>query len=146
MRALIAATILAISGVVPTPAVAQDHSQPHQTVPEVASTTRYPTDAPLRQGMRNIRVAVDGLGHYEAGHAAPSDAVRLAGEVEDNVRYIIANCKLSPEADAALHAIIVPLMQNAGTLKHDPMKREAIPAMREALETYERQFDDPGVM
>src|SRR5688572_27129856 len=120
MRTLIRALVLAIAGVATMPAWAQDHSQHHKTAPEDPATARYPSDEPLRQGMRNIRAAVEGLGHYESGHGTPAEAVRLAGEVEANVRFIIANCKLPPEADAALHSIIVPLMQNAGTLKKDP--------------------------
>lgn len=148
MRALITVVVFAISGAAGAPALAQDHDQSHrpQPVPTGAASARYPVDASLQQGMRNIRAAVDGLGHYEAGHAAPADAARLAGEIEDNVRSIIANCKLPPEADAALHGIIAPLMQNAGTLKSDPEKRETIAAMRKALADYARQFDDPEAM
>ncbi len=148
MRTPIAVVVLAISRLAVGSAFAQDHGHdqhPHP-VPADTASTRYPVDASLQQGMRNIRTAVDGLGHYEAGHAAPADAVRLAGEVEDNVRFVIANCKLPPEADAALHGIILPLMQNAGTLKSDPEKRETIAAMRKSLADYARQFDDPEAM
>lgn len=141
MKAFIAVTLLSIAGVAGMPAWAEDSGRPPATQDDAAAA-RYPTDAPLREGMRNIRAAVDELGQYEAGGAGPTDAVRLAGEIEENVRFIIANCKLPPDADAALHAIIVPLMQNAGTLKNNPPKRGAIIEMREALMEYERQFDD----
>lgn len=141
MKAFIAFTLLAIAGVAGMPAWAEDRAGPPATQ-EDAAAARYPTDAPLREGIRNIRAAVEGLGEYEAGRTGPTEAVRLAGEIEENVRFIIGRCKLPPEADAALHAIIVPLMQNAGTLKNDPTRRDAITAMRAALREYERQFDD----
>lgn len=141
MNAFFAVTLLAIGGIAGIPAWAEANSGP-APAQEDAASARYPTDGPLREGMRNIRAAVEGLGRYEAGGASEKDAVRLAGEIEQNVRFIIANCKLAPEADAALHAIIVPLMQNAGTLRNAPTRRDAIVAMRRALRDYERQFDD----
>ena len=68
---------------------------------------------------------------------------RLAGDVQTHVAAIIATCKLSPEADAALHRILVPLMNSAAALKSDPGKRDAIAPMRQALADYARQFNDP---
>lgn len=128
-----------------SPLLAQDHAH-HAPADSsaAADAARFATDAPLRKGMQDIRQAVDRLGHYERGHLSAQDAVAAAGQVETGVRYIIANCKLPPDADAALHAIIVPLLQNATALKADPARRDAIPAMRQALQQYERRFDDPG--
>ncbi|MDR7099016.1 hypothetical protein J2X04_001363 [Lysobacter niabensis] len=121
-----------------------DHARDATTAaaPEAAAP-RWATDAPLRAGMRGIRVAVDALGHYEHGHMGPEQATVLANEIEGHVQSIITNCKLAPEADAALHAIIVPLLQNARALKADPTKLQVIPPMREALADYARRFEDP---
>lgn len=131
-------------------AVPQAGAQHHDHAPAAAAATeapvqRYATDAVLREEMQGIRKAVEGLGHYEMGHLEPAMATRLAGEVEERVRTIIANCKLPPDADAALHTIIVPLMQNAGALKKNPQDMAAIQPMRDALAQYARQFDDPAV-
>ena len=125
-------------------AVAQKDAHP---VAAAASTPaqRYATDATLRAQMQAIRSAVAGLDHYEHGHMGPEQAALLAGQVEEAVRTIVANCKLPPDADAALHAIIVPLVQNAAALKQDPKNLAAIVPMREALAVYARQFDDPAV-
>lgn len=128
-------------------AVAQEHGHAHPAAAAAhAPAQRYATDATLRAQMQGIRSAVAGLEHYEHGHMGPEQALLLAGQVEDAVRIIIANCKLPPDADAALHAIIVPLVQNAAALKQDPKNLAAIAPMREALAVYARQFDDPGAV
>ena len=119
-----------------------DHGQTH--TPAQAPAQRWATDAPLRQGMREIRAAVGALGHYEHGHLGPREAAILAGQVEDHVNTIIATCKLEPKADAALHAIIVPLLRNAGELKRNPRALHTIAAMRDALSDYDRSFQDTG--
>jgi len=143
-------TLLCMAGLTSMPAHAESHAA--HDLPDAARhaapTTgqRWATDVPLREGMRGVRAAVDALGHYEHGHMGPEQAVVLAEKIEGHVHDIIANCKLAPDADTALHAIIVPLMQNAGELKRAPHKLEAIPPLREAMSQYARQFDDPGVL
>ena len=107
------------------------------------ATPRFASDATLRREMQGIRTAVDALEHYEHGHMSPVQAMTLASEIDDHVRTIIANCKLPPDADAALHGIIVPLMENAGALKQRPEDLSAIAPMRSALNRYDSQFQDP---
>ena len=107
------------------------------------TTARFATDATLRREMQGIRTAVQALDHYEHGHMGPEQAVILASTIDGHVRTIIANCKLPPEADAALHGIIVPLMQNAQALQQKPTDLSAIAPMRSALVRYDRQFQDP---
>ena len=133
---------------VSSPASAQAHAHPTAGyVPASAAqpaSQRHATDAPLREGMQGIRAAVDALGHYEHGHMGPEQAALLAGRIQGHVNDIIANCRLEPEADAALHAIIVPLTTHAAALKADPSKLDEIPPMRQALGEYAARFDDPG--
>jgi hypothetical protein len=147
---LLPLTLLCVAGLTGMPAHAENHTSHHlpDAARHAAPTTGqgWGTDVPLREGMQDVRAAVDALGHYEHGHMGPEQAVVLAEKIESDVRDIIANCKLAPDADAALHAIIVPLMQNAGALKREPHKLEAIAPMRQALEQYARQFDDPGAV
>jgi len=108
-----------------------------------AATPRWTTDAPLRAGMRGIHAAVEALGHYEHGHIGPEQATVLANQIEGHVQAIIANCRLAPDADATLHAILVPLLHNASALKAEPTSLRLIPPMRRALAEYARRFDDP---
>ena len=136
-----------------SPVRAYDGGHEHST-PAVAATApvaththtqaqRWASDAALRTGMHGIRAAVVALDHHQHGHLDAVQVTELAGQVETHVAAILASCKLSPEADAALHRILVPLMSNAAALKSDLTKRDAIAPMRRALADYARQFDDP---
>lgn len=128
-------------------AQAKDGHENHAptAAPQEIPAQRYATDAPLRKGMAQIRSAVDALGHYERGHMNAEQAVTFATTIQEQVAYLIANCKLDPDADAALHGIIAKLGAGAAALKTDPANLAAIPPMREALVDYERTFDDPAL-
>lgn len=130
----------------PAEASAQDGRHDHAPAGESAQetpATRFATDAPLRKGMGEIRKAVDALNHYERGHMGSEQAVEFAGTIRQQVDYLIANCKLDPKADAALHVIIARLASSAQALQSDPKDLTSIPPMREALQQYAVQFDDP---
>ena len=135
---------MAVSPVLP--AVAQDHAAHHATPPAAAAVhgQRWASDAALRKGMAEIRAAVGALQHYQHGHIGPEQAATLATRVEAQVAYLVANCTLEPQADTALHAIIARLLQGTAALKADPTDLGAVATLRQALQDYPRQFDDPG--
>lgn len=145
MRIVLLAVLAAGIGVAAVPPVlAQHHGQyPASNQTAKAPVQRFATDAVLRESMRGIRKSVDALAHYEHGHLGPQQVALLAGNVEGHVNDVITNCKLPPDADAALHAVIVPLMRSAAMLKADPARPGPIAAMRGALDEYRRRFDDP---
>jgi hypothetical protein len=126
-------------------AVAQEHHH-HTAAPAAApaAAQRWAPDAPLSEGMRRAHAAVDELRHYEMGHMSAPMAVDRATSVEEAVTYMFAHCKLAPEPDAALHGILVPLMNAAQTLKADPKKVSAVADMRAAIARYPQFFIDPG--
>ncbi len=137
--------LVTLLGATAAPASAQQHA--HPTSAAAASATpaqRYVTDATLRQQMREIHGAVATLERGQGDQASPQQTTRLADQVTGNVNTIIVNCKLPPDADAALHLIIGPLLRDASALKANPARRGAVAGMREALQQYARQFDDPG--
>ena len=135
----------ALAGALPAAVASEQHAHaPAPVAPaQEAQVQRFATDAVLRREMQGIHTAVEALGHYEHGHMGPEQAVILANAVEGHVRTIIANCKLPPDADAALHTIIGPLMQGAAALKQKPQDLSPIDDMRSALGQYDRQFQDP---
>lgn len=118
----------------------QHAAPPVQPRPQVV--TRFAADATLSREMHGIRTAVEALGHYEHGHMGPEQALILAKTIEGHLRTIIANCKLAPDADAALHEVIVPLMQGAGALKQRPEDLSPVAPMRSSLERYDRRFQE----
>jgi hypothetical protein len=145
MRSLRVSTALPLLLALANPVASRDFAhravEPTKTA---APARRWKTDVPLRDGMGRIQGAVEGLQHYEHGHMGPEQATQLAKGITRDVIFIVANCKLEPRADAALHPIIAALMKGAQALDTRPTDLAAIPPMHGALRDYARQFDDPG--
>lgn len=124
------------------------HEHGHETHAAAAETPapaqRWAVDAPLKTGMGKIRAAVESLAHHEMGHLDAKQVVTLATEIETQVQYLIANCKLDPKADAALHGIIGQLLAGAKALKDKPEDAAPVAKLRAALADYPKFFDDPG--
>lgn len=104
---------------------------------------RWAADAPLREGMGRIQVALEELRHFEMGHMKEPTALEFVVEIQDAGAYIFTHCKLAPDADAALHSMLAPLLSAAQTLKDDPRDIAAVDAMRKAVADYPRYFYDP---
>ncbi len=101
--------------------------------------TLWPTDEPLRAGMSRIESAVNSAGAMRP--LSRENADMLAGTVEENVTYIVRNCKLPPEPDAALHVLIGRLMSAAGELASDDTSDAAIERLAAVLHDYHQTFD-----
>lgn len=142
------ALLLAIACTAAWPVLAQHHAHHPAAAPAAqaaAPVVRYATDAPLRKGMADIRSAVGMLEHAEHGHLDATQVRNLAASIERSIGGIIAECKLAPEADAALHGIIGGLGQGIAALKEHPEDTTPVAGMRAALDDYARMFDDAGV-
>ena len=101
--------------------------------------TLWPTDAPLRTGMSRIDSAVDSAGADRPLSRERADL--LARTVQENVTYIVRNCKLPPEPDAALHVLIGRLMTAAGELASDATSEAALVQLTDVLRDYHGTFD-----
>lgn len=108
-----------------------------------AGGARWAPDEPLRKGMRQMRDALDGLAHHEAGQLGNDEVRELATGVDEAVAFMFANCKLDPEPDQALHDILARLMSGARALHAKPADPTPVASMRAALEDYPKLFDDP---
>ena len=127
----------------PPPAAAAEHAHD-----EMHSTLRldqgqpWATDAPLVEGMNKIRVAVKEASALPTLDADSADA--LAQTVRTQVNFLIANCRLEPEADATLHVFIGQLLNAAAALGEDPASPSGLPQLQQTLREYPRYFDHPG--
>lgn len=119
------------------------HAASAASAPAPRPAQRWATDAPLREGMARVRIALDELRHYEMGHMPASMALERVASIEDATTYMFAHCKLAPDADAALHGILLPLLAAAQRMKKDTRDMAAIAAMRSVVADYPRHFDDP---
>lgn len=120
----------------------ESHAAP--ATPAGVPAVRYATDAPLREGMSRIHAALDELAHYEMGHMPESIAIERVESIKDAIDYLFANCKLDAQADAALHEMLVPLLNDVQAFKKDPGDRSTIALMRQAVAAYPQTFDDPA--
>ena len=95
--------------------------------------------------MRSIRQAVQALDHYEHGHMDATQAHNTAQQIDTAVNQMIAQCKLKPDADAALHGLLVKFIAGLDSEMETVFGQlPQINAMREALLQYPQLFNDPG--
>lgn len=124
----------------------ESHTHEHDgAAPALAEGERWATDAPLRASMLKIRAGVEEtMSAYQIGALAPNQAQALGATVEENVAYMIQNCKLEPEPDAALHVLIGRMMTASEAMKKDPSSQAGWPVLMAVLHDYEATFDHPG--
>jgi len=96
-------------------------------------------DAPLVDGMSRVRTALADL----QAHPQPATVVARAADIDTAIQYMFANCKLEPEPDSALHAVLARLMIGTQALHANPADFAPVPDMQAAVANYEQLFDDP---
>lgn len=126
-----------------SPNVQAAHEHDTAPTPAPAAGKRWATDEPLQDGMGRIRQAVTMLEHMEMGHVEPAQAPAFADQIQAAVNDMIANCKLPPDADAALHGLLVKFIAGATAVRTGPVTLAELKPMQDALAQYPRQFDDP---
>ncbi len=117
------------------------HAASDQAMPTLPATP-WPSDPALREGMRRMQRAVQALEHAEHGHLDAAQSTAVAQQVQDAANYMIANCKLPAEPDAALHGLLSTLLAGAAAIKADPADTGPVASMREAIALYPRMFED----
>jgi hypothetical protein len=127
----------------PEPAVQESHDA-HASHDVTATAPpdgdRWPTDEALRTGMSRIDAAVERT-RAMTQPVTGEQAKDLARAVEENVSYIIENCRLPPEPDAALHVLIGRMMAAVGQLKSDAPADAAVTELVRVLQDYRGAFD-----
>jgi len=108
---------------------------------------KWGTDEALRQGMENIRAAMDAsMPQIHAGKLPDAGYATLAGKLNAELGGIIANCKLEAKADAQLHLVIAELTEAIEAMEGKNRKvkrRSGALKVLGALELYGRHFDHP---
>ena len=139
--------VLVSSGVVASPDDDHHHHH-HGDVAELElhldDGERWATDGPLRQGMDRIHAAFDrARADYRADRLDHEGAAALADDVEEQVRYIFANCALPADADAELHKLLAAALGAASTLRADEDVHSGLHELHTVLKTYGEYFDHP---
>lgn len=106
---------------------------------------KWKTDAPLRQGMQSISDAVmNNVAAYHHDKLTKADAEQLTRHINDQVNYLIANCKLDPGADATLHVLIGDLLTAASEVSKEPSSSQGMPHLVKTLRLYPDYFEHQG--
>ena len=106
---------------------------------------KWKTDAPLRQGMQKINHAFMSLAPaFHNDTLTKPEAVQLAKSINQQVDYLIANCKLEPKADTSLHVLISELLEGASVVSKQPLSMQGMPRIHKALMQYPDYFDHSG--
>ena len=117
----------------------EDTTHDHHHPGEPAASNpgkRWLPDSSLRVGMARIQQATNDA-------ADPKARSALASEIESSVQFMFQNCKLEPDADAALHPLLARLLGVANQLKKDPESSVPIQIVVDTLAEYRELFDDP---
>jgi hypothetical protein len=153
---LASAASLALLSAAPGIALAQHEHQQHEMRGSGAAVAqlqlndgrKWQTDAALRSGMTSIRAAFD-ADHpaIHAGKQSDAQYAALATHIDQQVKSIVANCRLPADADANLHLVIADLLQGIALMRgEDPQhsRHDGAARVHGALNAYGQYFDDPA--
>ena len=149
---LSAAILLCMS---PAAVSAQEHGHSHGHAHDMEKPVqltlndgkKWTTDSSLRQGMSRIRDALNAeLPAIHSGKATAEQYQALAQKVNDQLAFMVKNCKLEPKADAVLHLILADIIAAADILQaqHGGEAHQGAVKIVHALENYAVYFDHPG--
>lgn len=115
---------------------------------QLKDSRKWQTDAALRSGMANIRAAFD-ADHpaIHAGKQTDAQYAALATRINQQVKSIVANCRLPADADTNLHLIIADLLQGVSLMRGEDTSRsrhDGAALVHGALNAYGQYFDDPA--
>jgi len=120
----------------------QGHNKPAASELNLDHGKKWKTDEPLRRGMYSINHAVmNAVPAYHHKKLTKSDTEKLARYINDQVNFLVANCKLEPAADATLHVLIGDLLTAAATAANEPLSPRGLPHLIKTLELYPEYFE-----
>lgn len=120
----------------------------HTAVLKLNQGAKWQTDEALRTGMESIRNALaQALPDVHSGKFDTTRYQTLAQSIEAQVGYVVQNCKLQPEADDVLHAIIGEIGQGVDVIAgHKPgtEREQGVVLVARTLDDYAAHFEHPG--
>lgn len=105
---------------------------------------KWQTDDALRTGMGRIRDTIDAaLPLIHAGRYSAAEFSALADRVQDQVDYVVANCKLPEETDIQLHLALGQVLDGISIMQEGEGQEQGARAIVQALNAYGDHFDHP---
>lgn len=102
-----------------------EHHHSHDSKPNASQANtpqnklerKFATDKNLRQGMDTVLDTMMKLHRSESSGFAKNQLIDAGKNIEAAVQGVFKNCKLAPEADAALHPVLSEILAGAGLFK-----------------------------
>jgi hypothetical protein len=114
-------------------------------MPTLTNGQKWQTDEALRMGMSRIREALDtALPLIHEGRYSAAEFSALADRVQEQVDYVVANCKLPEEADLQLHVALTRILDGINLMKGESGQEQGAVTLVQALNAYGDHFDHPG--
>jgi len=105
---------------------------------------KWQGDATMIQGMTRIRGALASRLPAIHDRSLPAGEYKtLASEVQAEVDYMVANCKLTPEVDEQLHMVLGQVLDGIAELQNGPDQRGGAVRIVMALNAYGDHFEHP---
>lgn len=147
LAALLLACTTAALPAIARAATGHDHDHATAAAKPLPAGKRWATDAPLREGMTQVRRAFEPkLRGIHRSTLPTEDYQALAATTEVQIANIVSNCKLEPDADAALHGVLAKMSEGMAAMagKSATKPRDGAILVLAALDEYGRSFNHPG--
>lgn len=103
---------------------------------------KWQGDENMLKGMDAIRGALaTRLSAIHDGTLPSSDYKALAGEIQTQVDFMVANCKLTPEVDEQFHIVLGHVLDGVSGLEGETDPRAGAVLVVEALNAYGTHFE-----
>ncbi|WP_313222377.1 DnrO protein [Stutzerimonas nitrititolerans] len=120
------------------------HAHGEQVSISAPDGQRWATDPSLREGMSRIQDAVQqALPSAPQAPLGAAEAAQLRDTSNDAIAYMVDNCELPAEADAALHLLLAELIEGANALSQAERREAGLEHIVTALQHYAETFDEP---
>ncbi|MBY0575557.1 MAG: hypothetical protein K2P67_03045 [Gallionellaceae bacterium] len=130
---------------------AQEHSHAHHGEKPAKLTLdngkKWATDDNLRQGMEKIRDALEAeLPAVHSGKATVEQYRALAEKIDDQIAFVVKNCRLDQKTDATLHLVLADIIAGTESMKakSGSKARKGAEKIMRALDNYGAYFNHPG--
>lgn len=122
------------------------HDKPAATVQlQLDHGKKWPTDDVLRRGMSEIRVAMmRSIPPIHNNAFTPVQYEALAASIQQQIDYVVGNCKLPEQADQQLHLVLEQIIDGAADMKTGTSRDQGATKIVRALDQYGTYFDHAG--
>lgn len=130
-------------------ALAATASHEGHQVGEMALTlnagVKWQGDDNMIKGMEGIRGAiVPRLAAIHDQTLPAEDYKVMAAEIQAQVDFLVANCKLAPEVDEQLHMVLEQVLNGISEIQNGPDQRSGAVRIVMALKAYGDHFEHPN--